>query len=569
MSETTGPEVRTETEVVPPTPPPANLASIKTDTPLPIAPAIVDSAATPRPAATGDRIISGIDLIDYSAGGLMPNHVYLVKGAGGLGKSILGLQFLARGLELEEPGILITDQNPQKVLAQASAIGFHLEDAARRQQLSILNPSGRYFDLVESPADVMAIVEELGDYVRQIGAKRIVIDPIYTLINTQYSSHFALTLTQSLINALEDLPVTILLIASDDDNPELNPIVHMLEQNAFGVVALENDPSTGGRLMRLARLRYASNENVAAHYRILNGRGLINYRGEGEQVQDVTQPWEAPATANRTIFLVGAQPDTIRKVKEALGENYDVQAESDLRAGVERVKRDRPALVLVTPQRSAGAMSAILDLARNSSSSIAFLSPAANRQMDKILYLRAGADDYFTEPFTPAELRARVDALIRRSGRRLDFRDSGIGNVSFEELASLSEAGDNTVSRKGRSVLDASEQNVSFDPEFNERLQRNISTVTKFDTPFAVYWIKASDKDKQINGDLARLCRQEDILCHNRNGEFVAILTGADENGVKGFEARLSEKLGNRLAQAKRGHQLYRPGQIAAPEGHA
>ena len=269
------------------------------------------------------------------------------------------------------------------------------------------------------------------------------------------------------------------------------------------------------------------------------------------------------------MFIVGAQPETIRKVKDALGANYDVQAEADLRTGVERVKRDQPALVLVTPQRSAGAISAILDLARNSSSSIAFLSPAANRQMDKILYLRAGADDYFTEPFTPAELRARVDALIRRSGRRLDFRDGGIGSVSFEELSSLAEAGDNTITRRGRPVLVATDEAVSFDPDFNERLQRNISTVTKFDTPFAVYWIKTNAKDREINSDLAKLCRQEDILCHNRNGEFVAILTGADESGVKGFEARLDEKLGSRLAQARRGHQLYRPGEIAAPEGHA
>ena len=91
MSETTGPEVRTETDVVPPTPP-ANLTTAKTDIPLPIAPAIVESAETTPAAASaiGDRIISGIDLIDFSAGGLMPNHVYLVKGAGGLGDPRVG-----------------------------------------------------------------------------------------------------------------------------------------------------------------------------------------------------------------------------------------------------------------------------------------------------------------------------------------------------------------------------------------------------------------------------------------------------------------------------------------------
>ena len=537
-------------------------ANTKTDTPLPIVPAVPETAATAT-LPVADRIISGIDLIDYGAGGLMPNHVYLVKGAGGLGKSSLGLQFLTRGLEHEEPGILITDQKPEKVIAQAKAIGFGIDEAITRNQLSILNPSSRYFDLVESPADVMAIVEELGDYVKRIGAKRVVIDPIYTLINTQYSSHFAVTLTQSLFNALEDLPATVLLIAGDEDDAERNPIKRMLEQNAFGVLELEQDHATGGRLMRIAKLRYAANDDLSAHYRILNGRGLINYRGEGEKVSDVTKPWEETTEANRSVLLIGAQTETIRKVKEALGDQYTVHAEADLKEGVRRVKEERPGLVLVTPQRSAGAISAILDLARNSDSSVAFLSPAANRQSDRVLYLRAGADDYFTEPFTPGELRARVDALIRRSGRRLTIRDSAVNALTADDLSSLT-FGDDTQSRKRQSpVLTAKGKDIEYAPDFRDRLQRSIETVSKFDTPFAVYWIKADNNDRELNSSLARLCRQEDILCHNRNGEFVAILTGTDTNGVKGFETRLEEKLGDRLASTQRGHQLYSPGQTA------
>src|SRR5437667_6196696 len=163
---------------------------------------------------------------------------------------------------------------PLKLIAQATDIGFAIEESVRRGQLSILNPSTRYFELVESPADVMAIVDELGDHVKKMGARRLVIDPVFTLINTSYSSHFALSITQSLINALEDLPVTTVLIAShSDDNAEHNPIVRQLEQNAFGVIDLSNDASTGGRLMRLSKLNYASNEDLSANYRILNGRG--------------------------------------------------------------------------------------------------------------------------------------------------------------------------------------------------------------------------------------------------------------------------------------------------------
>lgn len=536
--------------------------SSRTDTPMPLDTPVNEVGSKTRNRDSSERMISGIDLIDYSAGGLLPHKVYLVKGGVGVGKSILGLQFLTRGLEHQEPGILITDQKPENVIAQARSIGFPIEDAIKRNQLSILNPSGKYFELVESPADVQAIVEELGEYIRSIGARRLVIDPIYTLINTQYSEHFALMVTQSLLNALEDLPTTTFLVASDEDNAELNPIIRMLEQNVHGVIALNADQATGGRMMRLLKMRHASTDNMSAHYRILNGRGIMNYRGEGEKVSDVTKPWEETSTISRKVLIVGAQPETIRRVKESLGNNYEVQAESDLKAGVERARRDKPGLVLVTPARSTGAISAILDLARDSSSAIAFLSPSGNRQSDKVLYLRAGADDFITEPFTPAEFRARVEALVRRSGRRLNTRDSGLGSITSEELSALGEDHSSST-QKNRSVMSAKEDQVSFDPEFDERLKRNISTVSKFDTPFALYWIKSHEEDQELSQSLAKICRQEDILCHNRNGEFVALLTGTDQNGIRGFENRLDEKLGKRVGKKNvhRGYKLYGAGQ--------
>ena len=53
--------------------------------------------------------------------------------------------------------------------------------------------------------------------------------------------------------------------------------------------------------------------------------------------------------------------------------------------------------------------------ATNKSIGIIMLT-ARTQEMDKVTGLMTGADDYVTKPFSPAELTARVDALMRRSG---------------------------------------------------------------------------------------------------------------------------------------------------------
>ena len=49
---------------------------------------------------------------------------------------------------------------------------------------------------------------------------------------------------------------------------------------------------------------------------------------------------------------------------------------------------------------------------------------AKSQEIDKVTGLMTGADDYVTKPFSPAELTARVDALVRRLGADEDEKSS-------------------------------------------------------------------------------------------------------------------------------------------------
>ena len=70
------------------------------------------------------------------------------------------------------------------------------------------------------------------------------------------------------------------------------------------------------------------------------------------------------------------------------------------------------------------------EIRQNSKVPIIMLT-ARSQEMDKVTGLMTGADDYVTKPFSPAELTARVDALMRRSGGSMEEHSGEISQPPF------------------------------------------------------------------------------------------------------------------------------------------
>ena len=100
------------------------------------------------------------------------------------------------------------------------------------------------------------------------------------------------------------------------------------------------------------------------------------------------------------------------------GEGYEVRAEADGTHLLQVAEQFLPDLAVLDVRLPVGpdgyAMAGILR--RGSGLPVLFLT-AADSVEDRLAGFQAGADDYLVKPFSMAELLARVQALLRRSGR--------------------------------------------------------------------------------------------------------------------------------------------------------
>jgi two-component system KDP operon response regulator KdpE len=120
--------------------------------------------------------------------------------------------------------------------------------------------------------------------------------------------------------------------------------------------------------------------------------------------------------AETTILVIDDEPQIRRVVRNALEERgVRVVEAATGREGIDRAAAERPDLIVLDlglPDVAGASVTA--EVRRWSTAPIVVLT-ARHAEHEKVALLDAGADDYVTKPFSPAELRARVRAQLRRA----------------------------------------------------------------------------------------------------------------------------------------------------------
>jgi two-component system response regulator RegX3 len=118
----------------------------------------------------------------------------------------------------------------------------------------------------------------------------------------------------------------------------------------------------------------------------------------------------------RRILLIEDEDSIAEPLASALGrEGFDVERASTAEAGLEAFQERAPDLVLLDVMLPDGDGRDVLRRIRASSRTPVVMLTARGEELDRVLGLELGADDYVTKPFSAAELVARIRAVLRRT----------------------------------------------------------------------------------------------------------------------------------------------------------
>jgi len=137
------------------------------------------------------------------------------------------------------------------------------------------------------------------------------------------------------------------------------------------------------------------------------------------------------------ILVVEDAPDTSLLISGALrAAGHRVRCAASMGEALDSISTAPPDVVVLDLTLPDGDGLDLCRTIRDRSSAYVLMLSGRDDEIDKLLGFRLGADDYVTKPFSPRELVARVEALLRRPRSTADQApERRIGDVVIRSVA--------------------------------------------------------------------------------------------------------------------------------------
>ena len=119
--------------------------------------------------------------------------------------------------------------------------------------------------------------------------------------------------------------------------------------------------------------------------------------------------------SNIKVLVIDDEESIIKLVTSYLRpEGYEIHTATDGQSGLQAFHAFNPDLIVLDIMLPGMDGIELLNRIRRESDAYVIMLTAKSEEIDKIVGLTIGADDYVTKPFSPRELVARIKAAIRR-----------------------------------------------------------------------------------------------------------------------------------------------------------
>ena len=135
----------------------------------------------------------------------------------------------------------------------------------------------------------------------------------------------------------------------------------------------------------------------------------------------------------RVIYIVEDEPDIAQLIGINLEKSgFDSKIFTEGKYLLRNLEKEKPDLIildLMLPDMDGVEICKTIRLDPKNKNIPILIASAKDSEIDKILGLELGADDYLTKPFSPQEMIARIKAILRRSDRNENSSSIIIGNI--------------------------------------------------------------------------------------------------------------------------------------------